>query len=632
MIPTLVDFDELSQETNPATEVTVKIDNVNTFNKSTTPAAKFFNKNSDGTYYLDSSIEEITQNADGTISFNFKAATNVAKPTFSPAAGRYIEAQTVTISCATEGATIYYTADGSTPTASSTPYTSPITIEETTTLKAIAVNAGGEESLVATAKYTISNTLLYEGMSNDATEATGTNEIDISNTSLDYSDWESFTKVFKGGTKEAYKNGGCLKLGTSKVAGSMTTRNMGLVGTGTLSFYLKTYSKDSGTMTVTVTGAKADITSFTQTTDWKHCTVTLTEATGNVKITFATTKRAYLDEIELVPGSVPVVTKEEVNMAFSPDVVELTIGDTFTQPTLTTYPVGLQVSYNSSNTDVASVNATTGTVTIHAVGTAVITATFPGDDQYYSGKATYTIVVLEMQTPVDPDPPVVVTNKYELVTDASTLVAGDSILIVCNGASYRKILSTTQNKNNRGAVAFAAFNEDNTITPVTGSAKIELGGEKGKWTFYVTNGETQGYLYAASSNNNYLRTKSSADANAKASISIASGGNATIKFTGSNTRNTILYNTQNKLFSCYSGTSAQTTSVQIYRQVKQEISSGDVNKDGDVSIADITALVNILMGQDAEQVLYDHKAADVDGNGSVEAADVEALLNMILSK
>jgi hypothetical protein len=505
-------------------------------------------------------------------------------------------------------------------------------IEETTTLKAIAVNADGEESLVATANYTISNTLLYEGMSNDATEATGTSEIDISNTSLDYSDWESFTKVFKGGTREAYKNGGCLKLGTSKVAGSMTTRNMGLVGTGTLSFYLKTYGKDSGTMTVTVTGAKADITSFTQTTDWKLCTVILTEATGNVKITFATTKRAYLDEIELVPGSVPVITKENVVMSFSPSKVELTIDDTFTQPTLTTSPAGLQVAYNSSNTDVASVNATTGAVTIHAAGTAVITATFPGDDQYYSGKATYTIVVSEKQTPVDPDPSVVATNKYELVTDASTLAAGDSILIVCNGASYRKILSTTQNKNNRGAEKFAAFNEDNTITPVTGSAIIELGGEKGKWTFYVTNGETQGYLYAASSKDNYLRTEKSADANAIATISIASGGNATIIFTGTNTRNTILYNTKYELFSCYSGISAQTTSVQIYRQVKTEISSGDINKDGDVSIADVTALVNILMGQDAEQVLYDHKAADVDGNGSAEAADVEALLNMILSK
>ena len=103
---------------------------VNAFNKSTTPAAKFFNKNTDGTYYLDSSIEEITQNTDGTVSFNFKAATNVAKPTFSPAAGRYTEAQTVTISCATEGVAIYYTIDGSTPTASSTRYTSPILPQE----------------------------------------------------------------------------------------------------------------------------------------------------------------------------------------------------------------------------------------------------------------------------------------------------------------------------------------------------------------------------------------------------------------------------------------------------------------------------------------------------------------------
>ena len=71
---------------------------------------------------------------------------------------------------------------------------------------------------------------------------------------------------------------------------------------------------------------------------------------------------------------------------------------------------------------------------------------------------------------------------------------------------------------------------------------------------------------------------------------------------------------------------------QIYRQVKKEISSGDVNKDGDVSIADVTALVNILMGQDVGQEIYDHKAADVDSNGSVEAADVETLLNLILAK
>ena len=46
---------------------------VNAFNKSTTPAAKLFNKNADGTYYLSSSVEGITQNSDGTVAFNFVA-------------------------------------------------------------------------------------------------------------------------------------------------------------------------------------------------------------------------------------------------------------------------------------------------------------------------------------------------------------------------------------------------------------------------------------------------------------------------------------------------------------------------------------------------------------------------------
>jgi len=47
---------------------------VNAFNKNTTPAAKFYNKNADGTYYLDSSVENIQKNADGTVSFDFVAA------------------------------------------------------------------------------------------------------------------------------------------------------------------------------------------------------------------------------------------------------------------------------------------------------------------------------------------------------------------------------------------------------------------------------------------------------------------------------------------------------------------------------------------------------------------------------
>jgi len=79
----------------------------------------------------------------------------VATPTFSPAEGTYTEAQNVTISCETEGATIYYTLDGEEPTASSAVYSSPIAISETTTVKAMAAKDGMLDSEVATAVYTI---------------------------------------------------------------------------------------------------------------------------------------------------------------------------------------------------------------------------------------------------------------------------------------------------------------------------------------------------------------------------------------------------------------------------------------------------------------------------------------------
>ncbi len=77
-------------------------------------------------------------------------------PVFTPVEGEYTETQSVTITCATGGATIYYTTDGTEPTSSSTPYTTAIEVSATTTIKAIAVKAGLENSDVATATYTIS--------------------------------------------------------------------------------------------------------------------------------------------------------------------------------------------------------------------------------------------------------------------------------------------------------------------------------------------------------------------------------------------------------------------------------------------------------------------------------------------
>lgn len=546
---------------------------VNAFGKNTTPAATLFNNNSDGTKYLDSSVENITQNSNGTISFDFVGISNVATPTFSPAGGRYADAQTVAISCTTTGAAIYYTLDGSTPTASSTPYTSALTISQTTTIKAVAVK-DNEQSAVATATYkigasasnpstktfklvtstddlesgmryiiacgsknmaagamgsgtylsnvsinssndiititddvavfvleqtndgwtfqnessnqyltstaaknvsyssdasawTLSNgidgvimscdygTMLYnvtsprfttytstptatmiqanlyvedssstpvtpdplivadesltfsttvgtpqtktfavlsEGLTEDitvslttnpsnvfslgsttvsrtaseegatvsvtftptaagsytgsvtltsagaesvtvslsatATESTtpvdptpsgttllyeglsgysgsdGTNDISLSYQYLDYKGWNTLTKIYAGSNTGAHSNGGCLKFGTANATGSMKTGEISLTGSGTLTFYLKKYGSDTGKLNVTVTGATADQTQFTPDADWTLCTVNLTNATGAVTITLATSsRRAYVDEITLIGGS-----------------------------------------------------------------------------------------------------------------------------------------------------------------------------------------------------------------------------------------------------------------------------------------------------------------------------------------
>jgi len=83
------------------------------------------------------------------------ATPTTASPTFNPSAGSFTSAQTVTIADSTAGATIYYTTNGSTPTTNSSIYATPIAIASTTTLEAMAVAGGYNNSAIATGTFTI---------------------------------------------------------------------------------------------------------------------------------------------------------------------------------------------------------------------------------------------------------------------------------------------------------------------------------------------------------------------------------------------------------------------------------------------------------------------------------------------
>ena len=156
---------------------------------------------------------------------------------------------------------------------------------------------------------------------------------------------------------------------------------------------------------------------------------------------------------------------------------------------------------------------------------------------------------------------VVNEGDFVLVTDDSQLAAGDEIIFVSSntaGDNDAKAMSTTQNSNNRG-VTTVAVSATQKVTATDETQIFTLEGNSSGWYFKTVNGETQGYIYAASSSNNYLRTEATADdnGNAKATISVASDGLATIVFLGNYTHNNLRYNPSNTppVYSCYLSTS-----------------------------------------------------------------------------
>ena len=599
------------------------------------------------------------------VTYKAESQSGVAAPTL-PASQDFVGSMEVEITNIEDGATVYYTTNGDDPDANSTQYTTPFTITETTTVKAIAIK-GNVASDVVTRTYTKTKP--------DIATITG-----ISPTTVNVEDEGTFEldATFAEGTVAGEDYEVSWSSGNEDVLMvDATTGEFMAIDAGTVNVTVTVTAADNDTyndvtaeFTVTVkvpmtfdtvnlpyeesfAGSfgkfQADGVQVANTNVWTNSSYSGTQfakATAYISRTpYESQSYLYSPIINLTNESAATLTFEHAisNITFGTDaklVVRQKDGDlwgdwqelTITgQPTNYTFVEGtvdlsayadqqIQLAFvytstassagtweimnlkvsNPSKVDIATINGISPTtVNVEDEGTFELDATFAegteagedyevtwtsddegvlmvedgeylalaagtanvtvsvtvfDDSKYYEVSETFAVTVKEP----------FVAATYELVTDANTLADGDNIIIAyVNTADKVYYAMGGQADNNRLATGDVTYNTDGTLTIGEGVQQITLEGAAGGYYFYVGNG----YLYAASSDKNHMKTQTEADDNAKATIEIAENGDATIIFQGEYTRNHLRFNKNgnNPIFSCYAETSSVKTLPQIYR-------------------------------------------------------------------
>ena len=350
----------------------------------------------------------------------------VVEPVFQLAAGEYYGTQSVEITCATTGAEIYYTLNGTEPTSASTKYTGAISIASTTIVKAVAIK-GENSSAVVSATYTIlaplatmqeifdkatavggtatpvhitMNNWVVTGVKNNNAYLTdGTKGLIIYNASHGFkvddilsgtvackvqlyngsSELTELTSTTEGLT---VSTGGVV---TPVVVNDVTT--LGGVNTGSVIKITGPCTVDGTKYYVAGVQLYNSLYTYTNPEDGYNY-----ECTG-VYLQYNTTKEILPRKAE---DLVKIETQQPAGIAFA--VTELTaeVGATdFAEPELTN-PNSLTVTYKTSDATLATVDATTGEVTIgNKAGKVTITASFAGSEDYVAANASYYITITD---------------------------------------------------------------------------------------------------------------------------------------------------------------------------------------------------------------------------------------------
>lgn len=443
-------------------------------------------------------------------------------PILTPEDGTtFVDKLTVTVSCSTEGATIYYTKNGAEPTTSSDKFpTEGVTLTETTTLKAIAVKDGLDNSEVVTATYTklepyASLKALKE--SGIATTEGVTCFVELKDAVVTYAD-----------SRKAYiqdETAGLYVFGSNNLKAG--TKLDGLVS-AKLALYFGLYE-------LKVDGGEFDNVAVTNDVEIPVQEVTVAELNQNfaqyesmrVKVVDATVTSSFNDkngEIEQngekialraadenitadVQATVDVTgypglynSTKQLNVILQEDIAVKTAGKT--QATLTfdsdTYSVNVgesltvkattnssaSVVYSSSDETIATVDENTGEVQAgNKAGTVTITATVTENDEYTGATATCTVNVVDPSAL--PEAKALVAEKdgvyYAMLntTDKSKLNA--SVATVLNGKviTDRSDLCGWYVDEENGTIQSISNNQ--YVAHGSGNTDLELQSNSFKW-------------------------------------------------------------------------------------------------------------------------------------------------------
>lgn len=213
-----------------------------------------------------------------------------------------------------------------------------------------------------------------------------------------------------------YQAGGAVKLGSGKSNGSMTTKTLDLSannGVFYVTFDVKGWSSVEGDIKISLDGTQTEIVEYTakMTDAFETKTVEFTGGTSNSTITIATTsKRAFIDNVKIFARS-----SISENFHFSKDyaVIEIT-DENFAEklPTLTNNFTDKNVTYSSSEQNVAEINNTTGEITIKNCGTTTITAELKSEN----ATASYELTVNKTAATLEFEQSIYTVNFEDITT------------------------------------------------------------------------------------------------------------------------------------------------------------------------------------------------------------------------